>query len=80
MEIEQKWILTLFRDYWLPLVSEWLGYAQINTTIEFYANADTEMKRKAINEASSVIEIIDMNTDEYIFDDEDLLKELYSLK
>lgn len=38
------------------------------------------MKRKAINEASSVIEIIDMNTDEYIFDDEDILKELYSLK
>ena len=58
----------------------WFSWREIFTTIEFYANADTEMKRKAINEASSVIEIIDMNTDEYIFDDEDLLKELYSLK
>ena len=64
----------------LPLVSEWLGHAQINTTREFYANADTEMKRKAIKAASSVIEIIDNNTYDYDFDDEELLKKLYSLK
>ena len=64
----------------LPLVSEWLGHAQINTTREFYANADTEMKRKAINAASSVIDITNTNTNDYDFDDEDLLKKLYSLK
>ena len=64
----------------LPLVSEWLGHAQINTTREFYANADTEMKRKAINAASPVINIIDSSTNNYDFDDEELLKKLYSLK
>lgn len=64
----------------LPLVSEWLGHAQINTTREFYANADTEMKRKAINAALPVINIIDSSTNNYDFDDEELLKKLYSLK
>ena len=64
----------------LPLVSEWLGHAQINTTREFYANADTEMKRKAINAASPVINITDSRTNNYDFDDEELLKKLYSLK
>ena len=64
----------------LPLVSEWLGHAQINTTREFYASADTEMKRKAINAASSVIEILDINDDIYDLDDDELLKKLYSLK
>lgn len=37
----------------LPLVSEWLGHAQINTTREFYANADVGMKGKAIEQATS---------------------------
>ena len=64
----------------LPLVSEWLGHAQINTTREFYASADTEMKRKAINSASSIINIINTQTYEYEFDDDELLKKLYSLK
>jgi site-specific recombinase XerD len=32
----------------LPLVSEWLGHADIATTQIFYASADVEMKRKAI--------------------------------
>lgn len=62
----------------LPLISEWLGHAQINTTREFYANADTEMKRKAINATPSIVNIL--NNDSYEFDDDELLKKLYSLK
>lgn len=38
------------------------------------------MKRKAINAASPVINIIDSRTNNYDFDDEELLKKLYSLK
>jgi len=64
----------------LPLVSEWLGHVQINTTREFYANANTEMKRKAINAASSVIKIIETSNHNYEFDDEELFKKIYSLK
>lgn len=64
----------------LPLVSEWLGHAQINTTRMFYANADTEMKRNAINAATSNYNPLVGN--EYDFDfknDEILLKKLYGL-
>lgn len=62
-----------------------IGYCQLSLGLlyedrEFYANADTEMKRKAINAASSVIDITNTNTNDYDFDDEDLLKKLYSLK
>ncbi|MDE7326045.1 MAG: site-specific integrase [Lachnospiraceae bacterium] len=38
----------------LPLISEFLGHAQIETT-KVYAYADTEMKRKAIQKANSTI-------------------------
>ena len=64
----------------LPLVSEWLGHVNINTTRDYYANADIEMKRKAINEATSLINPI--RSKEYGFDydnDEELLKKLYGL-
>jgi integrase len=36
----------------LPLISEWLGHANIETTL-IYAYADTEMKREAIEKATS---------------------------
>lgn len=36
----------------LVLLAEWLGHAQITTTL-IYANADTEMKREAIEKATS---------------------------
>lgn len=65
----------------LPLVSEWLGHAQINTTREFYANADIEMKRAAINSVTSKIN--PLLIDEYDFDinnDDELIKKLYGLK
>lgn len=36
----------------LAMVSEFLGHAQIETT-KIYAHADTEMKRKAIQQAAN---------------------------
>jgi site-specific recombinase XerD len=35
------------------LLSEWLGHAQIKTTLDYYANADTSMKKEAIEKATS---------------------------
>ena len=37
----------------LPLLSEWLGHAQMHTTLTYYANADTKMKQEAIEKATS---------------------------
>lgn len=37
----------------LPLVAEWLGQSNIETTIQYYANADISMKREAIEKATS---------------------------
>ena len=63
----------------LPLLSEWLGHAQLESTM-IYAHADTKMKREAIEKATSklnpsrtipVVEI-DWNEDETI-------KKLYGL-
>jgi hypothetical protein len=36
----------------LALVSEWLGHAQLETTL-IYAHADTNMKREAIDKAAN---------------------------
>ena len=38
----------------LPLLSEWLGHAQLESTM-IYAYADTKMKREAIEKATAVI-------------------------
>lgn len=65
----------------LPLVAEWLGHAKIDTTRMFYANADTSMKKEAIDKATS--DINPLFSDEYDIDwedDEELLKKLYGLK
>jgi site-specific recombinase XerD len=43
--------LSLYRNgVPLPLISEWLGHSNLETTL-IYAYADTEMKREAINNA-----------------------------
>lgn len=64
----------------LPLISEWLGHSNLETTL-IYAYADTEMKRSAIEKATSVNH--PLRTTE-IFDgenlDDDTLKRLYGLK
>lgn len=65
----------------LPLVAEWLGHARMDTTRRFYANADTTMKKEAIDKATS--DINPLYSNEYDIeweDDEELLKRLYCLK
>lgn len=65
----------------LPLVAEWLGHANMETTRRFYANADTTMKKEAIDMATSGIN--PLRSKEYGIeweDDEELLKRLYCLK
>ncbi|MBR2913257.1 MAG: tyrosine-type recombinase/integrase [Oscillospiraceae bacterium] len=63
----------------LALVSQWLGHANLETTL-IYAHADTEMKRRAIEKASS--DICNVGTDATMPDsfDDDTLKRLYGLR
>jgi len=65
----------------LPLVSEWLGHARLDTTL-IYAHADTEQKRKAIEKAipeESTLKQF-LNSDRYSIDDEETIKQLYGLR
>lgn len=63
----------------LALVSQWLGHANLETTL-IYAHADTEMKRKAIEKAaSSICDIHPVRDDPDTLDD-DTLKRLYGLR
>lgn len=65
----------------LPLVAEWLGHAKTETTRRFYANADTIMKKEAIDKATSDINPLYSNKYDIEWeDDEELLKRLYCLK
>jgi site-specific recombinase XerD len=64
----------------LPLISEWLGHSNLETTL-IYAYADTEMKRLAIEKATSVNH--PLRTTEVFYGgnlDDDTLKRLYGLK
>jgi len=64
----------------LVLLAEWLGHAQISTTL-IYANADTEMKREAIEKATSKLspllsgEMVNLEWE----DDESIIRQLYGL-
>lgn len=63
----------------LALLSEWLGHAQLETT-KIYANADTQMKREAIEKATSSLN--PMTQDQIVTpwqNDEELIKRLYGL-
>lgn len=63
----------------LPLLAEWLGHVQLETTW-IYANADTHMKREAIEKATSKIN--PLKTKGKVIDwhnDEELIKKLYGL-
>ncbi|MDP8219315.1 MAG: tyrosine-type recombinase/integrase [Candidatus Theseobacter exili] len=64
----------------LPLLSEWLGHAQMNTTITYYANADIKMKQEAIESATSSLnplfnDDLDINWE----NDEEMMKKLCGL-
>lgn len=64
----------------LPLLSEWLGHAQMETTIKYYANADISMKQDAINRATSELNPLLSSQIEFNFnDDDETLKRLYGL-
>lgn len=64
----------------LVLLAEWLGHVQISTTL-IYANADTEMKRDAIEKATSKFNPLLSGDCEDIEweDDEELIRQLYGL-
>jgi len=65
----------------LALLAEWLGHAQLETTL-IYAHADTEMKRKAIEKATSSSSPANSEyalTEDWK-NDEELLLRLYGLK
>ncbi len=65
----------------LTLVSQWLGHANLQTTL-IYAHADTEQKRKAIEQATGSGSPATKNPSPsvYTVDDEDTLRKLYGLK
>jgi len=60
----------------LPIVSEFLGHASIQST-QVYAYADTEMKRKAIEKARGASNI--PNEIPFWQTDDDIIKKLYGL-
>ena len=63
------------------LLAEWLGHAQITTTLRFYANADTAMKEKAIEKATSKLNPL-ISGDSAYFEwenDEAMIRKLYGL-
>ena len=64
----------------LTLVSQWLGHANLQTTL-IYAHADTEQKRTAIDKATGSNNPIKQNYS-YGIDpnDEETLKRLYGLR
>ncbi len=64
----------------LPLLSEWLGHAQLETTM-IYAYADTKMKREAIEKATSGISPLRQGQNITPWQDDDgLIKRLYGLQ
>ena len=84
-------IWDLFRHSWamilyqngvdLTLISQWLGHSNLETTL-IYAHADTELKRKALEQAvpddSPLKE--HLNAARYKVSNEELLKRLCGLK
>lgn len=65
----------------LSLISQWLGHANIETTL-IYAHADTEIKRRAIEQAVPADSPLKSHLDatQYMVDDKLLLKQLCGLK
>lgn len=65
----------------LTLISQWLGHAQMETTL-IYAHADTEQKRKAIEQATSATNVLktEKDTKRFVVSDDDMIRKLYGLK
>lgn len=64
----------------LEMLSQWLGHAQLETTL-IYAHADTEMKRKAIAEATPADSPLGKHVKPTLMkvEDDDLVRRLYGL-
>jgi integrase/recombinase XerD len=63
----------------LALLSEWLGHAQVTTTL-IYVNADTKMKREAIEKATTGLNPLVSNAQMHIeWEDDETIKKLYGL-
>lgn len=64
----------------MVLLAEWLGHAQISTTL-IYANADTEMKKEAIVKATSTLNPLVSGETAYLEwkNDEAMIRQLYGL-
>jgi len=64
----------------LTLISQWLGHVKLETTL-IYAKADTEQKRKAIEEATKAGPLGQkLNAERCTVSDDDMIKRLYGLK
>ena len=65
----------------LALLSEWLGHEDPETTL-IYAYADTEMKRRAIEQATGASNPLKAGDDtaSYWKDDDEIIRRLYGLK
>lgn len=64
----------------MPLLSEWLGHTQMETTIKYYANADVRMKQDAVEKATSDFNPIISSAVDFTFDNDDVVfKRLYGL-
>lgn len=77
-----SWAMVLYQNgVELALISQWLGHAQFETTL-IYAHADTEIKRRALENAvpenDPLKEIL--NPERFVVDNDDLLKQLCGLK
>lgn len=77
-----SWAMILYQNgVDLTLISQWLGHSNLETTL-IYAHADTELKRKALEQAvpddSPLKE--HLNAARYKVSNEELLKRLCGLK
>lgn len=64
----------------LALLAEWLGHSRMETTIIYYANADTKMKKEAIEKATTGLNPLFRNNPDINWEDDDeMIKKLYGL-
>lgn len=65
----------------LSLIFQWLGHAHLQTTL-IYTYADTEQKRKTIEQCNLTEELLSTHLDanRHIISDDEMLKRLYGLK
>ena len=62
----------------LPLISEWLGHSQIETT-QIYARASLDMKRDAADALASKSGQVFQDED-FRYDNDELIRKLYGLE